>query len=82
MTITSLNVFSKDLNLEEALKIAENENPEIRRERITLDIKKLEEKKKMKAFLPKVSLSMDEGDTPYDDNLNPFDKSVGVRKHL
>ncbi len=82
MTITSLNVFSKDLNLEEALKIAENENPEIRRERITLDIKKLEEKKKMKAFLPKVSLSMDEGDTPYDDNLNPFDKSVGVEARI
>jgi len=78
MTITSLNVFSKDLNLEEALKIAENENPEIRRERITLDIKKLEEKKKMKAFLPKVSLSIDGGDTAYDDNLNPFDKSAGV----
>jgi len=82
MTITSLNVFSKDLNLEEALKIAENENPEIRRERITLDIKKLEEKKKMKAFLPVVSLSMDEGDTAYDDNLNPFDKSVGVEARI
>lgn len=45
MAIASLNVFSKDLNLEEALKIAENENPEIRRGRITLDIKKLEEKR-------------------------------------
>jgi outer membrane protein TolC len=78
ITITSLNAFSKDLNLDEALKIAENENPTIRRERITLDIKKLEEKKKKKAFLPKVSVSMDADDNSYDDNLNPFDQSVGV----
>ncbi|MCS5423129.1 MULTISPECIES: TolC family protein [Psychrilyobacter] len=82
MTITSLNVFSKDLNLEEALKIAENENPEIRRERITLDIKKLEERKKKKAFLPKVSISVDGSDTAYDDNLNPFDKSAGVEARI
>lgn len=82
MAIASLNVFSKDLNLEEALKIAENENPEIRRGRITLDIKKLEEKKKMKAFLPKVSLSIDPEDTSYDNNLNPFDKSIGVEARI
>ena len=78
MVITSLNTFSKNLNLDEALKIAENENPEIRRGRITLDIKKLEEAKKKKAFLPVVSISMDEGDNSYDDNLDPFDQSVGV----
>ena len=82
MVITSLNVFSKNLNLDEALKIAENENPEIRRERITVDIKKLEEKKKKKAFLPKVSLSIDTDDTSYDNDLNPFDSSLEVEARI
>jgi len=82
ITITSLNAFSKNLNLDEALKIAEDENPTIRRERITLDIAKLEEKKKKKAFLPKVSLSMDVDDNSYDNNLNPFDQSVGVNAEI
>jgi len=77
MTLVSLNAFSKNLNLEEALKIAENENPKIRKERIALEIKKLEEKKKKKAFLPKVDLSVDT-DNPYDDNLDPFDQKAGV----
>lgn len=32
----------------------------------------------MKAFLPKVSLSMDRDDNSYDDNLDPFDQSIGT----
>ena len=82
ITITSLNVFSKDLNLDQALKIAEDENPAIRRARITEDIIKLEGKKKKKAFLPKVSVSVDSEDTSYDNNLNPFDKSLEVEARV
>jgi outer membrane protein TolC len=82
MGIISLNVFSKELTLEEALIIAEKENPEIRRERITKDIKELEQKRRIKAFLPTVSLSVDEDDVPYDDDLDPFDSSVGVQAQI
>ena len=62
--------------------IAEKENPEIRKERISEDIKRLEEKRKLKAFLPTVSLSIDEDDAPYDDNLDPFDNSVGTQAYV
>lgn len=42
----------------------------------------MEEKKKKKAFLPKVSVSVDSEDTSYDNNLNLFDKSLEVEARV
>lgn len=78
LAIVSLNSFSKTITLNDALKIAEKENPQARKERINLEIKKLQKGRKFKAFLPSFNLTMDTDDGKFDDDLNPFDQEIGV----